>query len=179
MSGARLRSFDGLAAQGKPPGPIAKKTIKSFETVDTMTPSLRACVHEFGLPIVQALMDNGIKSPQRIRHLVLEIWNGARQHGQRTGFRSPASPVMAKLDWLLIQNQAGISAATLLRVLASSDMVIVPREPSGAMIHASMAEVDRTMAPLTKPEKHRRRLRAAVMAGARKLWPVLNDGAAE
>ena len=38
--------------------------------VDAMPPEIRACVHEYGLTIVDAMLDLGIKKAKHIRHLV-------------------------------------------------------------------------------------------------------------
>ena len=38
--------------------------------VDAMPPEIRACVHEYGLTIVDSMMDVGIKKAKHIRHLV-------------------------------------------------------------------------------------------------------------
>jgi hypothetical protein len=38
--------------------------------VDAMPPEIRACVHEYGLTIVDAMMDLKIKKAKHIRHLV-------------------------------------------------------------------------------------------------------------
>jgi hypothetical protein len=38
--------------------------------VDAMPPEIRACVHEYGLTIVDAMLDLGIKKAKQIRHLV-------------------------------------------------------------------------------------------------------------
>jgi hypothetical protein len=38
--------------------------------VDAMPPEIRACVHEYGLTIVDSMLDLGIKKAKHIRHLV-------------------------------------------------------------------------------------------------------------
>ena len=137
---------------------LSRAKAQSYEAcalVDRMTPELRECVHEFGLAIVTACMCQGIKSPRSIRHLVKEIWAGARQPQQRSG-------AYQTLDWILIQAGAQISAAKLRRVLAEYSLVIVPTSPTKAMISASMAEVSDFTQRVTKQEKHVRRLRAAL-----------------
>jgi len=143
-----------------------------------MPPALRLCVHEFGYTVVNACLMAGVKEPRRIRQLVHEIWNGARQGRQRRRSVSPdgerkANQVSAHLDWLLIQSGSEITAETLVRVLWQSDLVIVPREPHGVMVEASMAEISNFNEVVTKHEKHRRRLRVGLDAAARRLWPHL------
>lgn len=131
-----------------------------LELVDSMPPSLRACVHEFGSPIVDACLQAKVSDPRRIRHLVHVIWEGARQQGQRTSN-------LHTLDWLLIQAGAEMSASALLRLLESKSYALVPNSPTRAMLDASLAEVSGHNVRVTKEEKHRRRLRAALMAGMR------------
>lgn len=139
-----------------------KRTLKSFEAIDQMPPELKACVHEFGFPIVSVLVKYGITRPGQIRDIVRECWEGARQSTQRkTGPKGT-------LDWLLIQAGAQISAAALIRFLANSDLVIVPGEPSNPMVAASIDAVNH-MGVVSKSTKHRNRLRAAIKVGAVKV----------
>ncbi len=155
-------------------GTTAERAQAGLNMTDGMSPELRMCVHEFGFAIVNACISVGVTKPRIIRHLVNEIWHGARQPQQRRLFEADQiSRTLAHLDWLLIQKSAGIDAATLLRVLWQSDMVIVPREPASAMVEASMAEISGHNESVTKREKHTRRLRVAIDAAARKLWPHL------
>jgi hypothetical protein len=126
-----------------------------------MPADLRACVHEYGFAIVTACLKHKVSKPAAIRELVREIWTGARQPKQTGGAEST-------LDWLLIQNDAGISAKTLLRVLADASLVVVPANPNAAMIDASMQTVSGFNMKVTKREKHRLRLQAAINVLAKK-----------
>lgn len=125
--------------------------------IDKMPAELRGCVHEFGFGIVAACLNAGVSDPRAIRVLVKEIWQGARECGQRQG-------AVGTIDWLLIQNEAKISAATLFRIFAENNIAIIKAEPSRAMLDASMATVSKFDLRITKEEKHRRRLRAAIRA---------------
>jgi len=136
---------------------IGEQRRKQLVIVDEMSPHLRQCVHEFGLPIVRACVMAGVDDPRMIRMLVKEIWNGARQLGQKSGARNT-------LDWLLAQAGAGISSKTLHRVLEDNHLVISSTEPTKAMLQASLAAVSGGNVICTKEEKHRRRLRAALNA---------------
>lgn len=157
---------------------LPKAALRALDVTDAMAPELRQCVHEFGYSIVNRCLDLGVRDPRHIRALVHECWNGARQPHQRSrtlaknGERKPSN-LVAQLDWLLIQSGADIGAETLLRVLRQSGMVIVPTSPSQLMIETSMAEVSGFKEIVAKPEKHRRRLRAAIDAQARSMWPHL------
>lgn len=146
---------------------ISNKRERSLHETDRMSPELRQCVHEFGYAIVNACLNAKVSDPCRIRQLVREIWDGARQPSQ---CREKAGT----LDWILLQAGAQISAATLLRVLADADLVIVPGHPTSKMIEASMAEVSGFNVRVTKKDKHRLRLKAAVRAGFENLRPKLS-----
>jgi len=137
----------------------SEKRLRAFAVVDSMPSELRGCVHEFGLPIVQACLDAGVRDPRRIRQLVHEIWAGAREGlGQRGGARN-------EIDWLLMQNRGSVvSYGTLRRVLAQNNMAIVPVAPTRAMLDASMSTVSGFNVRVTREEKHRRRLEAALRA---------------
>lgn len=124
-----------------------------------MSPALRQCVHEYGYAIVKACLCAGVSKPERIRQLVKEIWEGARQPQQRR-------KVGGSLDWLLVQVGAQITTAALVRVLKDNGLVVVPIEATRKMIDASLAECSQFKDRVTKEEKHRRRLRAALWAGA-------------
>lgn len=151
---------------------VSARVMRSLEAVDKMPSELRACVHEFGYAIVNAFVIAGISNPATIRRLVFECWNGARQPRQRGGLNKSHSPVLDQLDWILVQAKAEINAKALIRLLDQNSMVIVPKEPSPAMVRASMDAVHH-MGVVSKSVKHTNRLRAAIRAGARSLWPHL------
>lgn len=153
---------------------LGRTTARSLEVVDGWPSGLRACVHEYGYAIVHALKEAGITKPSMIRSLVHTIWMGARQPAQRRKMAGAGSSVLNHLDWILINAEAKISAATLTRILASHNMVIVPIDPSSVMVEASLDAV-KTMGTVGRYEKHRRRLIAAIRASNLRLWPHLYD----
>lgn len=146
----------------------------SYAAIDEMPPALRQCVHEFGYAIVYSCLANGVKDPAKIRQLVHEIWHGARQPMQKDG-RGMGAKAASHIDWILINAGAQISAMTLVRVLRQAGLVIVPMEPNKAMLEASVATVSGGGERMTKTEKHRRRLRAAIEACTKSMWPHLCD----
>lgn len=155
---------------------LPKRTYRWLDRIDAMPPGLRQCVHEFGPEIVNACLEAGVSEPRNIRHLVLEIWSGARTPLNRSGIRG-RSPIIDALDWTLIQAGSNVSAMTLLRFLYSRTMVIVPLEPSTVSVTASMETVSGFDMRCTKYQKHFLRLKAATAASAKQLWPHLFDGA--
>jgi hypothetical protein len=58
---------------------------RRMERVDAMSPELRACVHEYGLTIVDAFVDIGVTKARHIRHLVETVRKGSVEIGNRTG----------------------------------------------------------------------------------------------
>lgn len=163
--------------------PISHKRMQALATVDAMAPEYRVLVHEFGLPIVQACLSAGVTRPSIIRHLVHEIWCGARQTSQRSTSEQfgPAggTKIAGHLDWLLLQKGTGINAYQLVRMLRAHNMIIVPLEPGKAMIEASIATVREHREIMTKHEKHRRRLHAALQAALYTMWPQLKRETSE
>lgn len=145
---------------------VSEKTVRSFERLENYSPAVRECVFEFGEPIVTACLLAGVKDPRRIRQLVKEIWDGARQPTQRR-------PLLGSLDWVLMQAGAQISAKTLVRVLRDNCYFLVPMDPTKEMLEASMNTVSNFDVRITKRDKHRLRIRAAIEAGVKHLWPVL------
>jgi len=156
-------------------GPIEERRDRSLAEVDAMPGQLRMCVHEFGYPIVKMCLQCGVKEPSHIRALVTAIWDGARSPADRPPHRDS---VLSRLDWLLMQAEAPITAAALIRFLYAHNMVLIPRHPSKAMVEASI-EATGHMGLVSKTQKHEGRLRAAIDAALRHMWPhVLKEYAA-
>lgn len=153
---------------------LPQKTLRALSEVDMMPGPLRQCVHEFGYPIVKACLFAGVKEPAAIRELVHQIWAGARHQNQKvTGL---GTKTVNYLDWVLVQAGASINAERLLRLLWMKGLALVPREPTTAMIDASVAAI-KDMGPLLRTKKHHLRLRAAISASTKHMWPHLLEGA--
>jgi len=147
---------------------------KSFVKVDNMPEPLRQCVYDYGLPIVSAFMNQGITKPSSIHEIVREVWNGTRSlYQKKIGYNNIGSEIENKLDWLLIQNGANITARQLIRILYQNQWVILPACPSRAMLDASMSVITGHTVVCTKEQKHKSRLTAAIMAAAKETWPFL------
>lgn len=134
---------------------MSQKRLNALDQVDKMPAELREVVHEFGLPIVTVLVKFGIKKPNHIREVVRELWGGGRQEGQKSGARNT-------IDFALSRNL--VSYEGLVRLLADNSLAIVPKHPTRAMIAASMETVSGYNLKITKAEKHKRRLEAAIEA---------------
>lgn len=116
-----------------------EKVVARMARIDAMPKEIRELVHEFGLTMVQAFLDQKITKPSSIRHLILQVQRGSLDTGTSSG----------SAGWM----QAGRC------------MVVVPQEPTDAMINASMETVSNFDVKVTKFEKHRLRLRAALKVG--------------
>lgn len=142
----------------------SQKKINAWADIESMPSDLRECVHEYGYAIVKACLIAGVNKPGAIHQLVREIWEGARQPGQR-GKLAGVPRVYNTLDWVLTQAGPDISAATLARVLANNSHTIAPLTPTREMIAASMNAIN-GMGLLTKRDKHQIRLRAALLVAS-------------
>lgn len=131
---------------------IVKRAQKRMERVDAFPPEIRAIIHEHGLEIVQEYWNHGVRKARSIQHLIATTlaWDNA-EGNPRFGFnKSPnrgTSPLYKK-------------------------MISVPREPTSAMIQASLAEVSGFDQRVTKTEKHRIRLRAALRAAEKEFGSI-------
>ena len=134
---------------------LSAKRMNALDVVDRMSPGMRQCVHEFGLPIVEVCRKFGISNPAHIREIVREIWLGSRNGDQQRG-------AIDALDGLLIQSGSSLTADGLRRFLAMSNLAIVQVSPTKAMVEASMAEVSGFNVRCSRYEKHHRRLQAAI-----------------
>lgn len=141
-----------------------QKKINAWAEIESMSPDLRECVHEYGYAIVKACLVAGVRKPGAIHQLVREIWEGARQPSQR-GKMAGVPRIYNTLDWVLMQAGGDISAATLARVLTNNHHTIAPLDPTTSMIAASMNAIN-GMGLLTKHRKHQIRLAAALRAAA-------------
>lgn len=150
-----------------------ERSERALQDTDAMPSELRMCVHEFGYAIVNAMRQAGVTKPGVIRQLVHECWQGPRQPLQNQ-HRSAGSSALNNLDWLMLQCKAGISAATLIRVLRQNSLIVIQIEPTQQMVEASMHFTE-GRGILTKSAKHKGRLRAALDVAVKQQWPHLAD----
>lgn len=125
---------------------LVDRAMKRMARVDAMPPELRQIVYEHSLEVVQEFLNMGVTIPKRIKHLIDTVLandfaNGAPRFARNQAPEGRRNPVNRR-------------------------MLVVPDEPTSEMIAASMAEVSTFDQRITKQEKHRRRLRVAIRAGA-------------
>jgi hypothetical protein len=137
------------------------------DLVDRLPKDLRELVHEYGLSIVVTFYNNGIRNPATIRHLVRTARQGAREPGNRRGYKSR----LAHLDAWLVAQGAGFTARQVVRVIREGNMTVLPMQgPTREMVCASIAAVTPGMGRIGTEDKHNCRLTAAMTAGDRALW---------
>ena len=135
---------------------LSKKRREQIDEVDMMPPAIRACVHDYGYPIVKTFLKFGCHNPTMIREVVREILFGVRDGAQkRTAYDA--------LEFVL--SRGPVNVHQLLCILEENNLALVPANPTRAMLEASEAEVSGGNLRITKREKHRRRLVAALRAG--------------
>lgn len=146
-------------------GTLSQRAVRSLSVVDGMTPELRACVHDFGLAIVDRFLQAGVKNPAQIRGIVLACWQNAGNGGpnRRSGFA-------ADIDALLARQGFIPSSAALAALLHGSQIGIISVTPTHKMIDASIREAGKH-GLLSKERKHMFRLQAALKTGFAEHWP--------
>jgi hypothetical protein len=115
------------------------RRVSRMDRIDALPQEWRELVHEYGYCLVDAMRCCGIKEVRHVRHLVETVLN-------------ELSPIRGSLS-----SQGA-------RTTRENCLVMVPREPTKAMIEASMATVCTFDAKITKRDKHRQRLQAAIDA---------------
>lgn len=143
---------------------IGRLRLSALDRMDALPRDLREVAHEIGLPIVEAFLQAGVTKPGAMRNIAMMFWCGA--HGQ------PENRVGAKrhLDVMLLQAGGAPNAAALARLLMQNQIALLPIHPSARMVQASMDEVGRH-GIISKAEKHRLRIKAALAEGAAEMWP--------
>ncbi len=121
--------------------------------IDRLSPALRELVHEFNWNMVKAFLDNGVRDPKKIRHLIRAVSSGAASYGSGRQFGEGAS--------------MKISNETSMELSLRHDLVLSWVVPTDAMVRASMDAILPYVPGtplLSKAEKHRIRLAAALKA---------------
>lgn len=71
---------------------VDKKRLSRMKIIDDMPKELRTCVHDYGLNIVKAFVDCGVKKEKHLRHLVetvLDEFSPTRGSFSSQGVRTP------------------------------------------------------------------------------------------
>jgi hypothetical protein len=119
---------------------VAERRKNRMAVIDALPPDWRELVHEYGFTIVDALQCGGVKKARCAKHIICTILEERDPLRQDRNFsQGNRSPEVTVSD-------------------------LKPVEPTNAMIAASMSAIDGFIPTLSKREKHRIRLRAAIMA---------------
>lgn len=141
-----------------------QRAMARMARVDAMDPELREVVHDFGLTVVDAFLQQNIKSSRIIRHLIWQVLRGSREVGNRSGMERPRLqpwPVEAINDELALLRLPPVGER-IASALIDHGKTLVPIEPSDRMVAASIAALDGLTHRVTKEVKHRLRLRRAI-----------------
>ena len=132
--------FESTLRLSRPPQSFVDgRRAARMEKIDALPPDWRALVHEYGWTIVDALQGCGVKKANQGRHVIEVVLNETSAF--RGGFSSQGE-----------------------RSRPDNHLVLIPREPTQGMIEASTATVADFDMKITKHEKHRLRLKAALDA---------------
>ena len=63
--------YQGMTKQGM----VDMKRAKRMAQVDSYPSEVRALVHDYGLSVVRAIYDLGVRKPQQIKHIVETVLN--------------------------------------------------------------------------------------------------------
>lgn len=71
---------------------VSRRRAARMARIDAMAPELRACVHDYGLNVVNALLELRVSKPAHIRHIVetvLDEFSPTRGSKSRQGIQRP------------------------------------------------------------------------------------------
>jgi len=126
---------------------LKNRIVARMSEIDALPAEMRQLVHDFGWTVVKAFRDAGVTKAKTIVHLIRCVNEGSVEGKSRPMIFLDEAP----------------------KALAGNGLAVVPIEPTQEMIDASLAQVTGFNVIVSKPEKHRRRLRAAIEAGRQKI----------
>lgn len=139
---------------------LSHRALRALDETDAMVGELRECVHDYGLPIVQACLQAGVREARHIRHIVGACW--ANAVGQPNGRRGMA----ASIDALLLRNGGVTTADQLAALLRAQGAAMLPVAVDSRMVRASMQH-----GTLRTEREHLLGIGAALRAAAEDHWP--------
>jgi hypothetical protein len=128
------------------------KRVARMNEIDSLSPALRELVSEFNWTMIKAFLDVGVRDARKIRHLIARVMEGAAAYGG--GDMNPDKNPKLKL-----------STQTTMELSLRNDLVVCHIAPLDQVVQASMDAVLPYVPGtplLTKREKHRIRLKAAL-----------------
>lgn len=138
--------------------------------VDSLPADIRALVHDFGWGVVSAYLQAGVTKAKRIRHLIETTLDGSWEIRSRRLNTQVISRAAERLNKCLSEFHLPANGQALVDSLRRNGAVIVCMQPTTAMVDASIHALHQPQyanAYVTKQEKHRIRLTAALRAAER------------
>lgn len=126
------------------------KRVNRMNEIDGLSPDLRELIHEFNWRMVKAFLDAGVTDARQIKHLIRCVVEGAASYSGSN---------MNPIGSLRLSTEAAMELAL------REDLVVCEINPRDQVIQASMDAVLPYVPGtplLTKREKHRIRIRAAL-----------------
>lgn len=147
-------------------GPEAVATIqRRMSEVDALPPDYRALVHEYGWGVVSAFWR--MKIPAKLtRHLIDTVLNGSHEIRERRWNTNVISHAAERMNKTLNEFRLPANGQAIVESLRRNGGILVPLQPTAAMVHASMDALPRRqpMEWVSKEKKHRLRLADALAA---------------
>lgn len=126
------------------------KRVNRMNEIDNLPADIRALVHEFNWTMINPFLKAGIRDARQIKHLIRCVVQGAASYNG-----SSLNPIAS----------LRLSTETTMELSLREDLVVCEINPSDQVVQASMDAVLPYVPGtplLTKREKHRIRLRAAL-----------------
>lgn len=120
---------------GPPQEFVDRRRAARMDVVDDLPEDWRQLVHDYGLSVTIAIRDSGVAKVKNARHIIETVLN------ELSPTRGPSSSQGRRRD---------------------KGLVLIPKEPTESMIAASIETIAGGGIAITKHEKHRLRLRAAI-----------------
>lgn len=131
------------------------KRVNRMNEIDRLPPAIRELIHEFNWKMINSFLQAGVTDARKIRHLIRCVMEGAATYGGgHLQAKDPSQPPGLKLS-----NEATMELAL------RHDIVVCHINPLDQVVQASMDAVLPYVPGtplLTKREKHRIRLKAAL-----------------
>lgn len=125
------------------------KRVNRMNEIDNLPADIRELVHDFNWTMIKAFLDCGVRDARKIRHLIARVIEGAASYDGGN-----ANPLGLRL-----------STNTTLELALRPDVVACSINPDDRVVQASINAVLPYVPGtplLTKREKHRIRLKAAL-----------------
>jgi hypothetical protein len=110
-------------------GTVLEKTWapNSCEALDSLPAEYRKLAHEYGLSVIRAFLQCGVKKPNQISHLIHTVHLGPREYSNQP-VRGSNSKMLQQIDDFLVRSGAGPVGRMFIRELWQSNTVVLPMD---------------------------------------------------